>query len=247
MRLYAGVICAILVAICAAVSVAFDAWEPLRVVFGGLLVLWAPGFALTAALFVAGTLGGAERAALSFATSLALTMIPAVILEAAGVRLGTTSFLITACAATWLAASVALVRLPRLVEMPAIPRRPRPRLASIVAAIGLCAVLAGAVLAARITPQPAGITGSSAFAAVSAAPQSVVVEVISAELEVTNYRVAVLTRSAPVELARFSLRPGGTWRRALDPPSGSGRTELFLYRASDRLPYRRIVVSRAPA
>lgn len=238
---------AIVIASLGATAVAYDVWLPLRAIAAGGLVLWAPGFALTMVLFPPGALGGAERALLSFVTSLALTMIPAVILEAAGVRLGTASFLGTACLTTWLAAVIALVRLRPLADVSAAARWPRPRLVPIAATLGLCVVLAGSVLAARRTPQPAGLVGSSAFAVASASPRSVLVEVVSAELEVTRYRVAVVTKAVPVELARFRLAPGGTWRQALDRPAGSGATELFLYREGERIPYRRLVVPSVSA
>jgi hypothetical protein len=246
-RLYGGLACALGVAFCGAAVVALDAPQPLRAVAGCGLVLWAPGFALTMVVFVPGAIGGVERAMLAFAASVALTAIPAILLEATGVRLDTTSFLITGCVVTSLAAVPALRSLPPLTDVPAAPPRWRPALAPIATAIGVGLLLAGAVVAARITPQPAGIQGSSAFAASSAGPRSVRAEVISAELRATTYRLSTLTGKGPVELARFTLSPGGSWRQTLDRPVGSDAIKLLLYRGAERRPYRRVVVPRAPA
>jgi Protein of unknown function (DUF1616) len=243
-RLYGGLACALGVAVCGAAVVTLDAPQPLRAVAACGLVLWAPGFALTMVVFVPGAIGGVERALLAFAASVALTAIPAILLEATGVRLDTASFLITGCVVTSLAAVPALLRLRPLTDVPGTPPGSRPPLAPIATAIGIGLVLAGAVVTARITPQPAGIPGSSALAATSAGPVSMRAEVISAELETTAYRLTMSTGAGPVELARFTLPPGGSWAKALDRP-GSKAIELSLYRGAEQRPYRRVVLPGA--
>ena len=112
--------------------------------------------------------------------------------------------------------------------------------------LGMALLLSGALLAARLTPQPAGIRGSSALAATSTAPRSVRAEVISAELETTKYRLTISTNAGPVELARFALAPGRSWRGTVRRPRGTDAAELLLYRGAERLPYRRVVVPQAP-
>lgn len=248
LRLYGGLACALALVVCGAAVVALDAPQPLRALAAGGLVVWAPGFALSMLIFMPGAIGGAERVLLAFATSLALTAIPAILLEAAGVRLGTAGFLITACVVTSLAAVPALLRLPPLTEAPAVAVAwRRPPLALVVIAIGIGLLLAGTLLAARITPSPVGIEGSSAFAVTGAGPRSMRAEVISDERDPTTYRLTMRTGTELVEVARFTLPPGGAWRRALDRPAGSDGVELFLYRGAETDPYRRLVVPAAPA
>ena len=157
------------------------------------VILWAPGFAFTMIAFLPGAIGGVERAVLAVAASLALTAIPAILLDAIGVRLETSSFVITACVLTSLSALLALLRLPSLADAPLLPAGRRQPLIPIALVIVGTASPLGALLAARLTPQPAGIRGSSALAATSTAPRSVRAEVISAELETTKYRLTIST------------------------------------------------------
>jgi hypothetical protein len=219
LRIRGGLAWALAVVVCGAAAVALDAPQPLRALAAGGLVLWAPGYALTTVLIPPGAITGVERALLAFATSLALTAIPAILAEAVGVRLGVATFLITACAITSVAAALAFRRLRSFVDLPAparasrppqasvataiaigLQRLPRPPLAPVATAIGIGLVLAGGVVAASIPPQPAGIQGSSTLAVTSAGRGSFRAQVISAELDPTSYRLTMVTGT---------LRPGG--------------------------------------
>jgi hypothetical protein len=241
-RLHGGLLCALAIVVFAVAAVALDPPQPLRAIAAGGLVVWAPGFALTMAIFPAGAIGGVERALLAFAASVALTMVPAVLLDALGVRLGTASFLVGGCVVTVIATAVALRRPPI-----ALPRWRRPTLAATVAAIGVAAVLAGALVAARRAPQAHSIPGSSVLSAVSDGPRSLRAEVISAELQPTAYRVELETSSGRIPVAQFSLKPGGAWKTEVHQPAGVDGVDLLLFRGTDRQPYRRVNVKRAPA
>ena len=91
------------------------------------LILWAPGFALTLAIFPAGAIGRVERTVLAVGASVALTAISAVLLDVVGIRLGTASFVLSACVVTWLAAVAAVRRMPRSPQSRR-PLRSRARL-----------------------------------------------------------------------------------------------------------------------
>jgi hypothetical protein len=246
-RLDPGLAGAVAVVVAGAAAVALGIPQPVRALATVGLVVWAPGYALTRVVFAPGAISGVERAVLAFATSVALTAIPAVALDAIGVRLGTASFLITSCVVTSVAAALAQRRLPAPVAGPLLPRLPRPPLAPLVTAVTLVAILAGTLVVARITPRAEAIPGSSVLAATIAGPSTIHAEVISAELRATTYRLETLTPTGRVELARFTLRPGGVWRSALDAPAGSGPVDLLLYRDTERRPYRHVVLRRAPA
>jgi hypothetical protein len=252
-QLYGGLACALAFMVCGVAAVTLDAPQPLRGIAAAGMVLWAPGFVLTLAFFVPGAIGGLERALLAFAASVALTIIPAIVLEAGGVRIEMETFLVTACVVTSLAAVLALLRLRRPADLSAFPPAWRPPGVPIattgsVAVLAICiaVILASAWGIARITPEPTGIRGSSAFAVTSTDPRSMRAEVISAELEDTTYRLTMSTGAGVTELARFTLAPGGSWRQVLRRPRGDG-VELFLYRRADRLPYRKVVLPEAPA
>jgi hypothetical protein len=241
---YAGIAAALAVALGGALLVAIGAPPPLRVPAAVGLILWAPGFAFTLAVFPAGAIGRVERTVLAVAASVALTAIAAVVLDAVGVRLETPSFVISACLVTSIAAAAALRRMPGLAEIPDPAPIQRPTRTAIAIGVGVCVVLGGAVVAARITPQPAGIPGSSALG-VTTSSGSLRAEVISAEVVATKYRLTMRTGDRTIEVARFTLLPGASWHRELRRPKGSVR--LFLHRDGRQGVYRRLVVPGAPA
>lgn len=247
LRPYGGLACLLVFVIGGVALLVGDVPQPLRAVLGAGLVVWAPGYALTMVAFAPGAISAVERALLTFGLSLATTAITAVALEAVGVRLDTTSFAVTACVVISVAGAVAVWRLPTRDELPSRERRGRIR--PLHAAVGLAVgiVLAAALTAARVPPQAANIEGYSAFAVTSAGAQALQVEVISAELHTTAYKVVSLADGRAREVARFRLRPGGSWRRRIARPAGSPTTEVFLYRGIDKLPYRRVAVAGAPA
>ena len=247
LRLYGGLACALAVVVCGATVVAFDLPQPLRAVAAAGLVVWAPGYALTLVLLPPGAIAGVERAVLAFAASLALTAIPAVLLDAVGVRLGEASFVISGCAVTAVAGALALRRLPPLTDTSEPPPEWRSARKPVAIALGVGLVFVVAVIAARVTPEPAGIEGSSLLAATSAGPRSIRAEVISDELRATRYRVTLSTKGKRVRLARFMLEPGGSWQRVLKRPAGAAAVELRLYRGAKRRPYRQVVLPREPA
>jgi hypothetical protein len=142
---------------------------------------------------------------------------------------------------TSVAAVAALRRLPELAEIPDPAPIPRPSPTAIALVIGVCVVLAGAVVAARVTPQPAGIPGSSALA-VTPGSGSLRAEVISAEVVPTKYRLTMRIGDRTTEVGRFTLLPGGSWHRTLRRPNGSQAIRLFLHRDGRQGVYRRLVV-----
>ena len=235
-----------MVVVCAATVVAIDAPQPLRAIGAGGLALWAPGFALSIAAFPAGAIGSVERGLLAIATSLAVTVVAAIALDAVGVHVGEVSLLLAGAAVTCGATAFALQRHPP----PAVDSAPRLRWRvqgiPIATAIGMAIVLAAAVVVARITPQPTGITGASALAATNVNSRSIEVKVTSAELTTTIYRLTLRANGRSLEFARFTLPPGGSRRQQLARPLGSDAVEIFLYRGIGRRHYRRVVVPRPP-
>ena len=243
---YEGIAAALAIAIGGAMLVAVGAPPALRAPAAVGLILWAPGFALTLAIFPKGAIGRVERTVLAVAASVALTAIAAVLLDVVGIRLGTASFVISACLVTLFAAAAAVRRMPALAAIPDPAPIPRPSPTAIAIVIGICVVLAGAVVAARVTPQPAGIPGSSALAVTTSAG-SLRAEVISAEVVPTKYRLTMRTGDRSIEVARFTLLPGASWRRTLNRPKGSQAIRLFLRRDGRQGVYRRLVIPGARA
>ncbi|MEY2513483.1 MAG: hypothetical protein QOJ89_841 [bacterium] len=232
---------------CGSMIIALGAPQPLRAL-AAALILWAPGYALSALLLTPDTIGGVERVVISVATSVAITIVAAVLLDAASVRVGAASFLATGCAVTWVCAGTALLRAaPSLTAAHARLARWHPPAGASAAVFVLGLVLAGSLAVARLAPEPAGIHGSSALAATTAGPQAVRAQVVSDELARTTYRLEVTTDAGPAVLARFTLAPGASWRRLVELPAGQDSTELVLYRGDDQAPYRSIVVQGAPA
>ena len=235
-----GLLCALAVVAGGSLIIGLDAPQPLRAL-AAALVLWAPGYALSSLLLPRATIGGVTRAVTALALSAALTIVCAVALEAAGVRLRSATFLAMSCAITWLTAGVALVRATRQRggQQPDVPRWRAPAGASAtVFVIGL--VLAGSLAVARVAPEPSGIPGSSMLAAARAQPGTIRAQVVSDELAETAYRLELATTD--VVVARFTLRPGAAWRRTIAIPPDQDRAELVLYRAENVLPYRSVVI-----
>ena len=72
---YEGIAAALAIAIGGAMLVAVGAPPALRAPAAVGLILWAPGFALTLAIFPTGAIGRVERTVLAVAASVALTAI----------------------------------------------------------------------------------------------------------------------------------------------------------------------------
>ncbi len=238
-----GLLCALAIVACGSLIVGLGAPQPLRAL-AAALVLWAPGYALSS-LLLPRAIGEVTRAVIAVALSAALTIVSAVPLEAAGVRLGSASFLATSCAVTWVTAGLALVRASRQLDEDhaELPQwRPPVGASATVFVIGL--VLAGSLAIARIPPEPSGVRGSTMLAAARAQPQTIRSQVVSDELVTMSYRLEMTTTAQSFVLARFTLRPGATWKRTIAVPADQDRAELVLYRAEDLVPYRSVVIQR---
>jgi len=212
------------IALVLAVTVAADLFAlapvvrdtPLRIVFAFLLVLWAPGYAVIAALFPPAAEGDAaaldefERAALSIAASALLAGISGVALSvlSVGVRPGPLAGALTAI--TVAASAVALARRTTAgtgrvtIPMPSAPTTDRLTVAFVALAV-VAVAAAGFAVAAPPDPYTAlSVTSDADGAALTDEARTVApgagadltVAVRNREYETASYTVVVVARPA---------------------------------------------------
>jgi hypothetical protein len=225
------------------------AWPLWQALLGVPLVLFVPGYALTAALFAPRALGVPERVLFSVASSLVITMLGSLVLYGLRVELRPVTWALFLAAIT-LGASLVAWRRRKVAE-------PAPLTLNVSLVQGGTLGLAGlavvaAVALARIPSGPAGLEGYTLLWILpndaTQAP-GVRLGVSSMEFTPTQYGLVVtLDGRAAYEWAAINLRPGEKWDEFLAWPSqgsGPGRVEATLYRLDNpQVVYRRVTLSQ---
>jgi uncharacterized membrane protein len=213
--------------------------HPLKIALSLLLLLFLPGYSLTAALFPPGALEPARRLLLSVALSIALAVVIGLVLNLMPFGLRLTSWAIALVVVITGACAVAAFR-RRARPASAPVRISRPSAASIGLLIAATAILGAAVAFAR-TPLAAkkvqGYTALWLLPTRDSAPSAVRVGLASAELDTTNYRLVILLKGRPTYVRRLVLHPGRRFVQTVDLGKSAAlphiRVEALLYRQQD--------------
>jgi uncharacterized membrane protein len=209
-------------------------WPLLKAWLGWPLVVFVPGYALTAALFPPRTLGVPERLLFSVALSLVLTMLGSLALYALHVGLRPMTWALLLAAVTLCASLVAWRR--RKATGPAAPAVHLSLAQGGVLTLAGLAV-AAAVALARVPSSPAGLEGYTLLWILpnDAAPAPrIQLGVSSMEFTPTRYHLLVtLDGQVIYDWAEIDLGPGEKWAELVAVPdhgSGLGQVEALLYR-----------------
>lgn len=224
---------------------------PLHVVGGVLLVLICPAYALVSALFPGRSLGLAERVLFGVGLSLAVAILGAVILNAfpqgLDMRLWAALFL----GVTLLASMVAFLRRNQICSQPQAKPIAWLRFDQVIL-LGAAIFMAGTAFVLVRAPRP--VTGVSGYTTLWMLPNDdlskqakLTVGVSSSELEITRYRLSVLSNGREVEnWDEISLAPGENWEANLDLTVSNGSViQANLYRLDDpETVYRQVTFDR---
>lgn len=232
-----------------------------RVVPAALLVLVAPGYALSLVLFP-WPRDPAERWLLAIGLSLAIAVVSGLGLYLVRIPLDSRSWSIALALLTLVLTAVARRRRvdrrrearPTEPSTPPDPAVARSRLGLGLAGAAVLALLVAAVLIAR---QPAGSAHVRGYSVLWALPGKTTgssfrftVGVRSAELRTQSYRLVGAVGGRVVYARQITLRPGTAWTGSGElrqPQAGLGFVEpvrLRLYRAGHLgVPYRHVFVS----
>jgi hypothetical protein len=225
------------------------------VVYGGLgliwaalgvaLVLWLPGYTLTAALFSRGQLQGIERVLVTVGSSIALAILMGFGLNGLGIPLtgwtwgvGLVGLALAAGALAWLQPTHRPTR-PRLGTW-VLPRY-RDVLLFGVAALLIVSAIGLARLGATEQPQQ----GFTELWMLPAPGDGVRIGLSNGESKAMTYRVVLRGSTATIaEWPLVQLEPGQEWDREVALPANAGTgVELVLYRAdAPSVIYRRVVL-----
>jgi hypothetical protein len=218
-----------------------------RLALGVPLLLFWPGFALTAALFPRWMLGWIERAVFSLGLSLMAGILGAVMLNWSPWGLTPASWTVLGSGVTLAACLVALGRrrgqiLPGRITLPNIG-------GGQLALLALAAVMTvGAVSLSRLPVYPPDLQGYSLLWLTPEADGGTPrlrLSVRSAELTTQSYRLELAASGVTVaEWADISLAPGQTWETTtfvVGVPTANSRIEARLYRNEEpSTVYRRV-------
>jgi hypothetical protein len=243
----------LLIASIGAFLVWFDIQLPvLRLVFTLPLVLFIPGYMLTAALVPPQALGRTERMLLSLGLSLAAAGIGALLLDRTPWGLQARSWILYLSALTLCAGLAAIVRRWKSARGEA-----RGKTSAVSAGptilqgilLGLAALVTVAAVALASRPAPArgdqGYTLMWMLPAQGSNSGDVRVGLRSMELTPTRYRLEMVDQGQVVqEWPEIELKTGETWETVAALPvkeSGGGPVEARLYRLDDQgSVYRRV-------
>ena len=217
---------------------------------GAMLVLWLPGYALTAALFRRDDLGGVERILIALASSISLVILVGFGLHLSGLSLTSATWGVGLAAVTLAAGASAWLRpthRPALARPAAmLTSRRRDSLLFGGAALLVVAALGLSRIGAEGQPQ----SGFTELSMVPVNDDSVRVGVQSNEAGESTYRVVLRTDTAVIaEWPTIQLGSGQGWEMEVRLPA-SERTgaELVLYRADTPGEiYRRVALGPAPS
>ncbi|HEX4034595.1 MAG TPA: DUF1616 domain-containing protein [Solirubrobacteraceae bacterium] len=211
-----GLVGALALAGVLAAAVLPDAIGVLRLLIAGPLVLALPGYALAGAMLQPSELRGPERAALSVALSVVVTIFSALLLDAFGVKLTLWPWIAILAVVTLAAAAVGMRRghARALRRLNVGPRTGE------IAILATAVVLIGAAAAIGFTPlsAPKGTDTTTALSILPTHPVQIAVK--SDQTRATRYTVSVSVAGRTVRrYGPFTLAPGQSWTR-LVPVAG---------------------------
>lgn len=231
--------------LCAAAALLLP-WAPLRLLFAAPLLLFLPGYALSAACFAGRRLDPAQFALLAVGLSLSVLALGAVPLDflPGGVRAGWWALYLVAIVAA--AGQAAALRRPSDAQPPLAGSGASWDRATALP-LGIAAVVAIGALVLVFTPLTArhaeGFTELWMLPAKRA--DVAVVGIASREKQTAEYMVElrVGARHRPFAVHRVRLRPGQEWQRAIAAPAPfearrarvsatlfkSGQVEIYRY------------------
>ena len=223
---------------------------PLRALAAGVL-LALPGYWCSRVLFPVRTIGTVERGAATLALSFATTMVLTLVLDILGIKLTRASWAgsiaIAGVAASWWGAapSALLAEEPRrrLPSLPRITRRPRDL---VVAALLVVVLVATAVLARTPLPPPKGVAGYTQLWLVANADGHEL-GIASYELSGASYHLDLLADDAVIGGWDVTLVPGQRWTTEV-PQTVDGQAAVLhgrLYKDGAPVPYRTVDVRTA--
>jgi uncharacterized membrane protein len=238
-------------------AVAGVALNPLGVVSGLVLSLFASGYALLRALFPNG-LSTAERFALSVPVSFGLGVLDGVVVNQTPLGLAAVPMVLTLWASTVVCAAIGYYRLQRLAsdvpDVSALPqhRQFRPPFAQLAIAASLLVVAGGwaafsLVAASRAEPKTFTALSVDGANATPAAGQPLTVTLENQEGRPMQYDLEVnLAGTVVSRLDGVRVDPGRQYSFTLPalPAQGAG-ADVLAYRSGDSQPYRRIHVGGA--
>lgn len=207
--------------------------DVLRIAAGVPLVLVLPGYAVSRALFAEGVDVGA-RVLWTLALSIALTILAALGLDAAGIPLTGLAFAAVAAEVTVIAGLVAVIRGAR-------PAAPRPRLDLLAAAAVLTATFVALLVWLRDpdpNPHVPGFTGLSAVRADGALR----VGVESSEPRPATYRLEVVAADGVIATRTLTLAPGERWTGTVGSRARLRARTVRVRLAMDGEPYRNLIL-----
>jgi hypothetical protein len=211
----------------------------LRLLFGLALVLAVPGYAVSAALFPAGSLARSDRLAVSIALSLVTAILGGLLVHALNGVLDARTFVALLADVTILATVVALRRdRSGGARASSLPRLSRPHIAALV----LSALLLAAAVALARTPLPAhNVAGYTALWLLPKTDASLDLGVRSGEHSTSRYRLDLRVGGTVARRWRIELVPGATWQIRI-PAQGSTAVQATLMRGDSRRVYRRVAL-----
>jgi hypothetical protein len=222
-----------------------------RVLLGLPLAVLCPGYALSAALLPASTLGWPEKTALTLGLSLALAILGAIVFTAVPSGLTTGVWAGLALGGTALGGAVAVWRRRGTppAAWPGLSLRPLDW-----AELGLAVLVTLAALwLVRVPLASSGVLGYTLLTMTpntSASQPAVELLINSSEFTETTYHLTVSENGAPLQdWPAITLAPGGQWLQTLRLPAtpANGRVQAQLYRSTDpTFVYRSAALDLAP-
>jgi Protein of unknown function (DUF1616) len=221
----------------------------LRLVLALPLVLFLPGYAITAALFPKRPFGLPELLLFSVGLSLTATIIGGFVLNWTPWGMQTKSWAILAAGVTVGASLVAAMRQRRAQPVVAAPVKIGLDVRQGLL-LGLAAIVAGAAIGLAQTPMPSsGVLGYTLLWLLPAGdgnPQAVRLGMSSQELTPTTYRLQLNVDGQVVrEYSPITLVPGDEWEDVVELTSESSIVEALLYRLeAPEIVYRQVWLRR---
>jgi uncharacterized membrane protein HdeD (DUF308 family) len=227
------VLVAVLTVVAAAVVLLVPTgWAVLRAPAAVGLVLALPGYAFAAAVFSPHQLRPAERLLLSVALSIAATILSALLLQVAAVRLTVRPWAGLLSGLGLVALAIAQLRghAQRLRQ-----QRLAPRVAEVLAlAMSLLLLAGAAALGFSPLPAPKGTQGSTALSIAPVGLASFRIGASSDQLATRRYIVQVDVTGAPaVRFGPITLAPGQSWSRLVSTAPGEPSVRADLYTVAD--------------
>ena len=232
----------------AAIGLTGPVWQP---VLGLCLVLFAPGYALAAALFPPQTLGVPERLLFTVALSLVSAILGSLVLFVLKVELRPAAWALLLAAIT-LGASLVAWRRRKFARLAPLAFKVSFMQGGTLGLAGLAVVAALAL--ARVPASPAGLQGYTLLWMLpgdSAQASGVRIGVSSMEFAPTQYRLLLsVDGQVTDEWGAITLAPGEKWEVSVVLPAqgaDSGKVEAALYRLDNPgIVYRRVSLGQGP-